>query len=293
MHAALRDDKTLPQDIDKILLARGSTRIPLVHRMIEERIGLAPSAELNPDLIVALGAAVQGGIIAGDEVGAILVDIATHTFSRAAMDLENMGMVCVPIVPRGTPLPVTRSEAVTTRYDDQDKVQVQVQVYQGESRAPLENLLIGEFMVTGLGMVPADNAITSQFSLDLDGLLEVTAIEKSTGLAKAVTIDTRDVKASFDLTEVRQRVSDTFGGGTAEEADEVSAPADGVHEETTRAKDLRKRADKLMAGDLDDEDRADIQRLLAEIVSAIKARDFATLRDRSDQIEDIIFYLEE
>ena len=210
MHAALRDDKTLPQDIDKILLARGSTRIPLVHRMIEERIGLAPSAELNPDLIVALGAAVQGGIIAGDEVGAILVDIATHTFSRAAMDLENMGMVCVPIVPRGTPLPVTRSEAVTTRYDDQDKVKVKV--YQGESRAPLENLLIGEFMVTGLGMVPAGNAITSQFSLDLDGLLEVTAIEKSTGLAKAVTIDTRDVKASFDLTEVRQRVSDTFGG---------------------------------------------------------------------------------
>ena len=291
MHAALRDDKTLPQDIDKILLAGGSTRIPLIHRMIEERIGLAPSFELNPDLIVALGAAIQGGIIAGDEVGAILVDIATHTFSTAALVPDELGLVCVPIIPRGTPLPVSRSEAFITRYDDQEEVQVEV--YQGESRDPFENLLIGEFMVTGLGKVPAGNVITSEFSLDLDGLLEVTALEKSTGLAKAVTIDTRDIKASFDLAEARQRVSDTFGGSAPEEGGEVSTAATEVHEETIRAKDLRKRADKLLAGDLDDEDRADIQRLLAEIVSAIKARDFATLKDRSDQIEDIIFYLEE
>ena len=170
MHAALRDDKTLPQDIDKILLAGGSTRIPLIHRMIEERIGLAPSFELNPDLIVALGAAIQGGIIAGDEVGAILVDIATHTFSTAALVPDELGLVCVPIIPRGTPLPVSRSEAFTTRYDHQEEVQVEV--YQGESRDPFENLQIGEFMITGLGKVPAGNVITSEFSLDLDPLQE-------------------------------------------------------------------------------------------------------------------------
>jgi len=291
MHAALRDADTLPQNVDKILLAGGSTRIPLVHHMIEARIGLAPSSELNPDLIVALGAAIQGGIIAGDEVGAILVDIATHTFSTAAMDFDGMSIVCVPIIPRGTPLPVSRSEAFSTRHDNQEMVKVEV--YQGESRNPFENLLIGEFMVEGLGKVPAGNVITSEFSLDLDGLLEVTAVEKSTGLAKAVTIDTRDVKASFDLAEARQRVSDTFGGNAAGETDEAPVPTTDVHEETIRAKDLRKRADKLLAGDLDEEDRIDITSLLDRMRSAIKIRDFATLEDCSDQIEDIIFYLEE
>ncbi len=291
MHAALRDGNTLPQNIDKIVLAGGSTRIPLVHRMIEERLGHAPCAELNPDLIVALGAAIQGGIIAGEEVGAILVDIATHTFSTAALRPEGFGLYCVPIIPRGTPLPVTRAEAFRTVGDNQQEVQVEV--YQGESVEPAENLHIGEFMITGLGRVSAGNVITTQFSLDLDGLLEITAVEKITGLAKAVTIDTRDVKASFDLAEARQRISSAFGEDPVEATPAGDDPATRVHAETTRAKDLRKRAGKLMDGDLDDEDRSDLQDLLAAMRDAIKARDFDTLGERSDRIEDIIFYLED
>ncbi len=209
------------------------------------------------------------------------------------MNTEVMQLFCVPIIPRGTPLPVTRSEGFITGCDGQERVEVTV--YQGESHDPAENLRIGEFMITGLGEFPAGSDITCQFALDLDGLLEVTAVEKRTGLAKVVTIDTRDVNASFDLAEARRRMSGAFGDDDPEDAAAGPAPSssDGVHEETTRAKDLRKRAARLMDGDLDDEDRADIQRLLAEIMAAIKSRDLETLRDRSNQIEDIIFYLEE
>lgn len=292
MYAALRDGQTLPQDIDKVVLAGGSTRIPLVHQIIEQRIGHRPCAELNPDLIVALGAAIQGGIIAGQEVGAILVDISTHTYSTTALRPDGLSLFCVPIIPRGTPLPVTRAEAFSTVSDDQQSVEITV--YQGEGSEPLENLRIGEFLIDGLSKVPAGNVITSQFALDLDGLLEVTSTEKATGVAKAVIIDTRDVKASFDLATARQHLSEDFGKAAIDiESESEDNRAGQVHAETVRAKGLRKRAEKLLSGDLDDEDHEEIKKLLGEMNGAIKASDFDTLKKLSDQIEDIIFYLEE
>lgn len=292
MHAALRDEQKLPQDIDKVVLAGGSTRIPLVRHMIEERTGHCPCAELNPDLIVALGAAIQGGIIAGQEVGAILVDISTHTYSSAALRREDHSLFCVPIIPRGTPLPVTRAEAFLTVCDDQERVEITV--YQGESQEPLENLKIGAFLTEDLSKAPAGNVIISEFSLDLDGLLTVTATEKSTGAAKTVTIDTRDARASFDLAEARQHISDVFGGDAIEmETTEEAGSDSHVHAETTRAKGLRKRAEKLLAGDPDEEDREEIEKLLKEMSVAIKGQNFSQLEKLSDQVEDIIFYLEE
>jgi len=284
MREAMNDGKTLPGGIDKILLAGGSTRIPFIHRMIHERIGIAPSAELNPDHIVALGAAIQGGIMAGDKVDAILVDIATHTFSIEALG-EDFVKVCAPIIPRGTPLPVTRSEAFQTTRDNQ--VQVEIEVFQGESIDAEENLRIGRFEVEGLRKAPAGNTVTCQFALDLDGMLEVTALEKISGLAKSVIIDTRDVHTSLDLDTARQRVAQAFGETDSE------SPTAHVHKETTRAKELRKRAEKILAGEIDEEDKSDIQNLLNAMRKTIKAQDFSSLDEHSSQLEDILFYLED
>lgn len=290
--AVLRDGNVRARDIDKILLVGGSTRIPLVHHLIEHRLGLAPSAELNPDLVVAMGAAIQGAITAGESVGSILVDITTHTFSTAAIDTESFGvrMICVPVIPRGAPLPVTRSEAFETVHDNQKGCDIEV--YQGESTVPEENLRIGKFTIEGLSATPAGNILVSQFSLDLNGMLEVTATEKATGLARAVTIDTRDVAASFDLAEARLRLADAFGTGVEEDGAEP-AEHGASNLELTRAKDLKNRAEKLMRGELSEEDRADLDRLLAQSRAAVKARDFDILKEHSDQLDDIIFYLEE
>jgi len=270
----------------------GSTRIPLVHRMIEECLRRAPSAEVNPDLIVALGAAIQGGIIAGEEVGSVLVDIATHTFSTAAVDPERFEEICVPLIPRGTPLPATRSEAFQTMHDFQESVEVRV--YQGESTMPGENLAIGDFMVEDLRDAPAGNVILCQFALDLNGLLEVTAIEKETGHSKSVVIDTKDAKTSFDLDEARQRVSAAFGEDTSGPQGREAPSGGSDHDrELSRARELRKRADALIAADLDGDDQAEIGDLLEQSMNAIKERDFDALRDHSDQLEDILFYLED
>lgn len=292
IHAALRDGAVQPRDVDKVLLVGGSTRIPLVRHLIENCLGRPPSAEVNPDLVVALGAAIQGGLIAGQEAGSILVDIATHSFSVSALDAWQE--VCVPLIPRGSALPATRSEAFETGVDSQKMVEVRV--FQGESRQPEENLEIGTFLVEGLSKVPAGNVILCQFSLDLNGLLEVTAVEKATGLSKSVTIDIKDVEASFDLAEARQRVAEAFGeSGTIErEALASEAAGSGEHDqEMIRAKELKKRANKLLEGEVDDEDRADIEKLVRDSREAVKAGDVQTLRDCSDRLEDILFYLED
>ena len=293
IHAALHDSKVDSQNVDKILLVGGSTRIPLVQKMIEQRVGRTPSREVDPDLVVTMGAAIQGGIIAGQEVAAVLVDISTHTFSTEALE-GYMDMVCVPIIPRGTPLPVVRSEAFYTVHDRQEAVQVHV--YQGESRLPEENLEIGQFTIEGLSPVPSGNVIISQFALDLNGMLEVTAIEKSTCLAKVVQIDTRDIETSFDLAEARQRMSESFGeeaeAPAAIEAEATTEP-DKDHTELIRAKDIKKRAEKLLEGDIDTEDADDIKQLLTRSRDAVKSGQHAELNEISTQLEDIIFYLEE
>lgn len=295
MHQALTDGEVLPRDVDQILLVGGSTRIPLVQQMIEHRMGMAVSREVDPDLIVAMGAAIQGGIIAGEEVGSILVDISTQTFSNLAHSDQYGSIVCIPIIQRGSPLPVTRSEAFTTTMDKQKKIEIVI--FQGESINPDENIEIGQFEVTGLKPVPAGNIIIIEYSLDSNGMLEVTAQEKATGLQKAVTIDTRNIEASFDLEEARKRMSEAFGDDDLTiDISEPEAGKDDVnqdHKELTRAKDLKKRAEALLKQEIDPDDSKDLQSLLEESLAAVKSRDFSKLNELSDQLEDIIFYLEE
>ena len=294
LHAALQDGGKTSRDIDKILLVGGSTRIPLVQRMIEEKTGHCPSREVNPDLVVAMGAAIQGAILAGEDVGSILVDIATHTYSTQVLDQYHENLLCAPVIPRGTPLPVSRSEAFYTVYPGQEEVSVKV--YQGESNYPEENMELGDFMVEGLAGMDDQNTVLCQFSLDLDGLLEVTATEKATGLAKGIKIDTRSANASYDLEAARQRMAEISpeegdvgeeGGGTR------PSTSGGDNPGLARAKDLRKRAGKLLESGLDPEDEADLNRLLEESREAVKAGDYAKLSECSDLVEDIVFYLED
>ena len=290
MNAALTDGEVTPDEVDKILLVGGSTRIPLVQAMIENQIGREASREVDPDLIVTLGAAIQGGIIAGLDVGSILVDISTQTFRTSAVDSASQELISIPLIQRGTPLPVTKSEVFSTQVDHQK--QIFVEVSQGESFFPPENLEIGNFEVEGLARVPAGNIVLIEFALDLNGILTVTALEKATGLQKAVTIDTRDVGNSFDLGEARKRIVEAFGDDEVAEAEVVPKPSS-THPEVTRSKDLKARAKNLLTQNPDPEDQEELEDLLAQSLAAIKAGNHEGLVGISDQLEDIIFYLEE
>ncbi len=190
---ALDDAKLTAAQIDRVVLVGGSTRTPLIGRLLEERLGQPAHREVNPDLCVALGAAIQGAIISGQNVGSVLVDITPHSLGIKCLEMtDDFGFrpnefKFAPIIRRNSPLPASRSEVFATVSDNQPIVEVEV--YQGESADVRRNHRVGRFNIEGLARVPAGNQLVVQLDLTLDGILKVSAREKATGLVKQITIE--------------------------------------------------------------------------------------------------------
>jgi molecular chaperone DnaK len=295
IHHALQDARLLPGDIAKVMLVGGATRTPLVHQLIEEKLEIVPRWEINPDLIVALGASVAAAGIAGEETKSILVDITAHSFGVEAitMTYEGERMVYSPIIHRNTPLPVSRSEIFSTYQDGQ--TEVDVTVYEGEDPVPERNTFIGQFRVEGLRKAPAGNPIVVNFNLDLNGILKVTATEKETGLNKTVTLDTRGANSSFEIDKARENIQSLVEEPAENRAVEEESGAGPVDDQDLlrTAKDLRKRAETLFQKGISEDDASEIRDLLKQSAEAVKVHDREKLSALNERLSDIIFYLED
>ena len=296
IHHALQDAHLLPGDIAKVMLVGGATRTPLVHQIVEEKLRLAPRWEINPDLIVALGASIAGAGIAGEKTKSILVDITAHSFGveAVATTFEGEHLVYSPIIHRNTPLPVGKSEIFSTFHDNQ--TEVDITVYEGEDPVPANNTLIGQFRVEGLRRVARGNPIVVNCHLDLNGMLRVTATEKQTGLNKTVTLDTRGAKSTLDLDEARKNIRPLIEPAAESDAHEDEGSEPNLIDDQSllrTAKDLRKRADALLQKGVSEDDAKEIRDLLNRSAEAVKARDSKTLSALNDSLSDIIFYLED
>jgi molecular chaperone DnaK (HSP70) len=187
---AMDDAGKKPGDLDAILLAGGSTRIPLVSRVLEERAGITPRHEIHPDLCVALGAGVLASRLSGREVDRVLVDVSPYSFGPSYLG-ERGGApypYCYhPIIRSNTALPVTRTDRYFTSFPHQREVAIEI--YQGDDPDALKNIPVGQFRVKGLKPTEEPNTVLCRMSLDIDGILKVTAIEKETGKTKQITID--------------------------------------------------------------------------------------------------------
>ncbi|MEO2089230.1 MAG: Hsp70 family protein, partial [Gemmataceae bacterium] len=190
---ALDDAKLTAAQIKQVVLVGGSTRTPMIGRLLEERLGQPAHREVHPDLCVAMGAAIQAAIVAGQNVGAVLVDITPHSVGIKSLEIPDTFSLHLnefrfaPIITRNTPLPASRSELFCTVADNQPKVEIDI--FQGESGDVRRNHRVGKFLVEGLARVPAGNQILVQMDLTLDGTLKVSAREKTTGLVKQITIE--------------------------------------------------------------------------------------------------------
>jgi len=286
IHIALESASLTSSQVDEILLVGGATRTPLIRRRLAEAFGKEPRGEVDPDLCVAMGAAIQGAAMAGTEVSAVLVDVTPYTFGTSALGELNGELYpykYVPIIPKNTPIPVHRSEAFFTVFDGQTSVEVRI--YQGEHDDAEENIRIGEFRVDGLSKAPAGNPVIIDLALDRDGILQVTAREKKTGLERRITID--KAMSRYDekeLDEARQRIGALFGDqdqpGFAD-ADAANAAIDAL---------LAKANAKL--DEAGEEDRAEIIDLIETITDARSSGDSAGLEDARSQLQDLLFYLE-
>ncbi|MTW21714.1 Hsp70 family protein [Allochromatium palmeri] len=285
VHIALKSADLTVSDIDEVLLVGGATRTPVIQRRLEETLGIQPRAEVDPDLCVADGAAIQAAVIAGQQVSGVLVDITPYTFGTSAMGQLNgepYPYTYVPVIRKNTPIPVTKTEAFQTLYDGQQIIEVNV--YQGEDPDALNNTEIGYFRIEGLRDVPAGNILLTTFELDVNGILRVTSREKATGLEQRITID--NATARFEGTEfiaARERISSLIEGefGTVSEEDR----------EGVQARALIEKAERLLET-ANAEDREDLVDLVEGVRDALASDDEVALDEAITALTDLVYYLE-
>ena len=295
VHACLTDSLFLPKAIDKIILVGGATRTPLVSQMLQEDMGIEPHHEISPDLIVSMGAAIQGAAISGVKTKSILVDITPYTFGTRAVG-EHEGMMTddmfVPVIKRNSSLPVSKEELFYTYHDNQEKILVEI--FQGDDPLASDNIFIGDFWIKGLSKARAGNPILLNLELDINGILKVTAKEKTTGLSKTVTMDTTKKGNVSNLEERRRNIAafleeDEDAGG---EADAFSSDIEDKQNLIVRAKGLRKRAEGLLST-VNEEDAAELSSILEQSRHAIAAQDWETVARLNESLSDMLFYLED
>jgi molecular chaperone DnaK (HSP70) len=295
VHIAVKGAGLSASDLDEVLLVGGATRTPLVQRRLEADLRMQPRSEVDPDLCVATGAAIQAAVIAGQQVGSVLVDVTPYTFGTSAIADLNGQMypyTFVPLIRKNTPIPVTKSEAFETFHDGQRSIIVEV--YQGEDPDALNNTEIGSFRIDGLSDVPAGNVIITTFSLDVNGILHVSSKEKRTGLEAHITIDNATARfASDELAAARERIAALVDGveqGPAS-GDGSQGDAAGDRREAVAARALVEKAERLMEG-ANAEDRDDLVDGIEAVHEALSRDDGAALEEAVAQLADLIYYLE-
>jgi molecular chaperone DnaK len=305
---SLEDAKLQAHQVHKVVLVGGATRTPLIHTLLEDRLGRPVHTEIEPDLAVAMGAAVQAGLIQGVEVGAVLVDITPHSLGVETLG-ELQGFmsenVFSPIIHRNTPLPASRTEIYVTASDHQDKAEIRV--FQGEDPDTRYNTLVGEFLIEGLADVRAGNQILVKLDLDLNGILNVTATERATGLQKRITIENAMERfRRRQRTDAVDRLEALFGtqeerNGEQEEsvaiAGSLAAPApEGLSPELRRAVEsaelLIAKAERILTT-ANSEDAFELRALLTDLRAAVARRSKSDIRAATAEVEDLVFYLED
>ncbi|MDE0395386.1 MAG: molecular chaperone DnaK [Gammaproteobacteria bacterium] len=209
MRAALRDAGLAASDIDEVILVGGSTRIPKIQEVVEDFFGREPHRGVNPDEVVAVGAAIQGGVLAGDVKDVLLLDV-----TPLSLGIETLGGVMTTLIERNTTIPTKKAETFSTAEDNQTTVEIHV--LQGERKMALHNKTIGKFQLTGIPpALRGTPQIEVTFDIDANGILSVSAKDRATGKEQTIRIE-----ASSGLTdrEIDRMVKDAETNAAEDEA---------------------------------------------------------------------------
>ncbi|XP_021290285.1 heat shock 70 kDa protein 6, chloroplastic-like [Herrania umbratica] len=235
---SLRDAKLSFKDIDEVILVGGSTRIPAVQDVVRKMTGKEPNVTVNPDEAVALGAAVQAGVLAGDVSDVVLLDV-----TPLSIGLETRGGVMTNIIPRNTTVPTSKSEVFSTAADGQTSVEINV--LQGEREFVRDNKSLGSFCLDGIPPAPRGvPRIEVKFNIDANGILSVSAVDKGTGKKQDITITGASTLPS-DEVDTMVKKAETFAKEDKERRDAIDAQnqADSAIYQTE--KQLRELGDKV------------------------------------------------
>ncbi len=195
---ALEDAKIKKEEINEVILVGGQTRMPLVQKKVEEFFGKKPNVSLNPDEVVALGAAVQGGVLRGDVKDVLLLDVTPLT-----LGIETMGGIRTPIIERNTTIPTSKEQVFSTASDSQTSVEIHV--LQGEREMANDNKTLGRFHLDGIPPAPRGvPQIAVKFDIDASGILNVTAKDKATGKEQSIRIEASSGLSEEEVEKMRK-----------------------------------------------------------------------------------------
>ncbi len=273
---ALKDAKLDVKDIEEIILVGGMTRMPIIQKKVEEFFGKKPNITVNPDEVVALGAAVQAGVLQGDVKDVLLLDITPLT-----LGIETMGGIRTPLIERNTTIPASQSQTFSTAADNQDSVEIHV--LQGEREMAVDNKTLGRFTLSGIPPAPRGvPQVEVSFDIDANGILNVKAVDKATNKEQTITITSSSGLSDEEIEKMKKDAEEhSEDDKKKKEEIEIRNNAENIIFQTEKL--IKDNGDKLK-----EEDKKEIEKQMEALKKVKDGDDIEVIKTTMKEAEEVV-----